>query len=110
VNISNRIINAIQWAEASFTQSENSALTYTINYAAILQSDTIATSTWSCKSTGVTIVNETNTTSITSAKLSGTPGQYNVLNTIATAVGDTIECTVKLTIAANEGSAGKDYE
>lgn len=110
MNIADRNINALQSLTSHFTQSENAALTYTVNYASTLATDTISTSTWSSEDTGVTIASDTSTTTTASARLSGSPGAYAVINKIVTAAGDTIERTIKLTVTANEGSAGEDYE
>ncbi|MEN8171408.1 MAG: hypothetical protein ABFS03_00860 [Chloroflexota bacterium] len=53
----NRILNA-RHRELRARQTENGALTYTINYAAELDTDTISTSTWSSEDSGLTIANE----------------------------------------------------
>ena len=80
-------------------QKENEALTYTVNWAAELAGDTIATSTFTSEDSGITIANSANTTTQTSARLSGDPGRYRVVNKITlTTSGDTMECFIDLTI------------
>ena len=85
-------------------QHENAAITYTVNYAAELDTDTISTSTWSSEDSGVTIANEANTTTQASCRLSGNIGCYRVVNKIVTAAGDTIERYVDLRIRDNSKS------
>ena len=82
-------------------QAENDAITYTINYAAQLNGDTISSSTWSSEDDGVTIANTSNTTLVTSCRLSGDIGRYNVVNKVVTTAGDTIERFIDVIIDDN---------
>jgi hypothetical protein len=82
-------------------QNENAAITYTVNYAAEIDTDTISTSTWSSEDSGVTIANEANTTTQASCRLSGDTGCYRVVNKIVTAGGDTLERFIDLRIRDN---------
>lgn len=82
-------------------QTENAALTYTVNWAAELDTDTVSSSTWSSEDSGITIANEANTTTETSCRLSGSTGRYRIVNKVVTANGDTIERYVDLSIIDN---------
>lgn len=100
-----RTVNALRYSETPFHQSENAALTYTVNWAGVLDTDTISTSTWSCEASSVTIAGEANTTTTASARLSASaPGTYRVVNKIVTAAGDTDERVVVLMVAYNDES------
>lgn len=90
-------------------QHENAAKTYTINWAAQLAGDTIATSTWSSEDSGVTIANEVNTTLIASCRISGSIGRYRIVNKIVTAAGDTDERYLDISIRDNTQIFTDDY-
>lgn len=83
-------------------QTEDSAITYTWNWAAELDTDTISTSSWTSEDSGVTIANEANDTQTASARLSGDTGRYRVINKIVTAAGDTMERYIDLIINEND--------
>lgn len=109
MNINDRTINAIQSETAPFHQSENATLTYTINYAPLLQTATISASEWSTTGS-VSIASEANTDTTTSAKLSGSTGRYRVVNKITTSAGEIIERIISLTITRNDcGAVFGDY-
>lgn len=110
MNSSDRNINALQHASTAYQQSENSALNYVINYASLLQTATISASVWSSASNGVTISAPANTTNTTTAKLSGTPGKYKIVNKITTSAGETVERIISLQIVSNDEDGNGDYE
>lgn len=110
MNIADRSINALQHRCQAYQQAENAVLDYTINYASLLNTDTISTSSWSSRQNGVTIALTSNTTTTATAKLSGTPGQYRVVNKIVTANGLTDERIINLTILSNDDLSTKDYQ
>ena len=103
-----RTLNA-RYRELIAKQSENAALTYTINYAAELDTDTISTSTWSSEDSGVTIANDANTTTQATVRLSGDVGRYRVVNKIVTAAGDTMERYIDLRIVDNSKLFWPDF-
>ena len=103
-----KTLNA-RYTELKAEQNENAAITYTINYAAELDTDTVSTSTWSCEDSGITIASESNTTKLTSARLSGDVGQYRIVNKVVTTAGDTIERYVDLIIKDNSKHFYPDY-
>ena len=109
MNIADRTINALQGQQFSMQQTENAAPSYVVNWASVLQADIIATSTWECTGT-VVIAARANTTSTASARISGEPGRYRVVNRIVTAAGDTDERIILLTIADNDGYRVGDYQ
>ena len=103
-----RTLNA-RFNELQAKQTEDSAETYTVNWAAELDTDTISTSAWSAEDSGVTIANEANTTTTTSARLSGSPGRYRIINKITTAAGDTMERYLDLIVMENDLWYYPDY-
>lgn len=106
-----RNVNAAHNNEYRFRQQENAALTYTVNWAGQLDSDTISTSTWSSEDSGVTISGESNTTTEASARVTGAnPGTYRVVNKIVTAGGDTDERVIIVRVDDNDNQVnGSDY-
>lgn len=108
MNISDRTLNALQGKTFACQQSENAALVYTINWAAVLQAGTIANSEWAVTSGTATIASEANTDTTASAKLSGVPGRHIITNKITTAAGEVDERHISLTITG-ERTEG-DYE
>lgn len=75
----------------------NSVLDYSIDWSDWLDTDTIATSTWTIPA-GLTMGNETNSTTTVTVWLSGgTAGTtYTILNRITTAGGRTADQTFKI--------------
>lgn len=75
---------------AMFTKGNTEVLDYTIYWAKLLGTDTIASSSWSVP-TGITSSSNTNTTTTTTIWLSGgaIETEYQVENTIVTAGGRT---------------------
>ena len=108
MNINDRTLNAVQGKTFACQQSENAALGYTINWAAVLQADTIAISLWSSKSTAVAIASTANTDSTASCKISGTVGRHVITNKITTAAGEVDERQISLTITGD--AVEGDYE
>ena len=106
--INKRTLNARQM-ELKAQQSENSELTYTVDYATELDTDTISTSTWTSEDSGVTIANEANDTQTASARLSGDTGRYRIVNKVVTAAGDTYERYIDLIIYENEKYYSTDW-
>lgn len=93
-----------------FSQLENEAITYTINYAGLLDTDTISTSTWTAETTGLTIASTANTTTTATARLSGTSGEYLATNKIVTAAGDTRQQQVLIRVVDNQEAFISDYQ
>jgi len=104
-----RTLNALTTRCLDTVAFENEAKTYTVNWAAFLNTDTISTSTWSTEDSGLTIANEANTTTDASCRLSGDPGRYRAVNKIVTAAGDTFERYVDITIRDNSSGYASDY-
>lgn len=109
MNIADRTINALQGQQFSMQQSENAALFYTVNWAGVLQADTISASEWSCTG-GASIASASDTDTTATAKLSGSPGRYRVVNKITTVAGNTDERIILLTISDNDGYRVGDYQ
>lgn len=99
MNISDRTLNALQGKTFACQQGEDSALVYTVNWAAVLGADTIASSAWAVSSGSATVASEASTDSTASARLSGSPGRCIVKNTITTAAGEIDERVISLTIS-----------
>jgi hypothetical protein len=109
MNINDRTINPLLSRSISFHQSENASLSYTIDYAAYLGTDTIATSTWISRQS-LTIMPSSTTTTAT-AKVTGSAGRYTLVNKITTTSGNVDERMIKLTITQNdELPIAGDYE
>ena len=106
-----RVLNALSHRQLSFVQEENAALTYTVNWAALLDTDQVSTSTWTAEDSGLTIANENLTTDYTTARLSGDVGRYRAVNKIVTTNGDTHERYINVTIKDNTNgyAQGNDY-
>ena len=99
----NRTVYALRFKRMAFSQSENALLDYFADYGAELQGDTIDTSEWLDETGGLTISNESNTTSIATAFISAnSPGHYIVTNKITSVGGRTIEVTFAITVTDNE--------
>jgi len=83
----------------SFLKDPDSQLDYTISWLSWLNGDTIATSSWAAES-GITIEDESNTTTTATVWLSGgTLGEvYLATNTIVTAGGRTDERSITLRV------------
>lgn len=88
-------------------QSENAARIHTIDYSVYLGSDTISSSSWSTDDSGLTIANTANTTTTTTARFSGSPGFYTVINKVVLAGGDTDERTIEVIIRDNDTPIGE---
>jgi hypothetical protein len=108
VNLTDRTINPLTTLRAVFQQQENASLPYVIDYTAMLNGDTIAASTWSCRDAGVTIT-PSNTTSTATATISGKAGEYAIVNKITTAAGMVDERVLVLTIRANDNGPLGEY-
>ena len=104
-----RTLNALSGKSLKYVQEENSNLTYVINWAGLLNADTVSSSTWTTEDTGLTIAGESNTTKTASARLSGDPGRYRAVNKIVTANGDTQERYIDVTIKDNSSGYVTDY-
>tara|TARA_R100001443_G_scaffold47628_1_gene60202 strand:+ start:145 stop:489 length:345 start_codon:yes stop_codon:yes gene_type:complete len=78
----------------SFWKDKDEVLTYTVDWSRFLGTDTIASSTWTVNS--VTSAATTNTTTQTTIKVSGDPGNEGWANNkIVTAGGSTKEQSIK---------------
>lgn len=108
MNIADRTLNALQGKTFSCQQGENAALFYTINWSAVLQTGTIASSAWSVTSGTATIATESDTDATATAKLSGQPGRHIITNKITTSAGEVDERHISLTVTG-ERTVG-DYE
>lgn len=75
---------------------------YEVDWSDLLDTDTIATSTWSVtEGSGLTIDSDTNDTTTTTVWLSdGVAGTYSLLNRVTTAGGRTYDQTCKLKVRA----------
>ena len=73
----------IKWAK-----DVDEVLDYDLDWANLLDGDTIATSTWSSEAGSVTVNSSTNTTTTTTAWVTGTNGELK--NTVTTAAGRTL--------------------
>ena len=104
----NRTLQALEQC-LKVKQSENAAQTYTINYAALLDGETVSTSSWTAETSGITIANQSSTDTTTSARLSADPGRYRVTNQILTSGGDTVERYIDLTVMDNDSGFISDY-
>ncbi len=104
-----RTLNALTRDRLRLSQLENEARTYTVNWAAFLDGDDISTSTWSTEDSGLTIANAQNSTTTTSARLSGDVGRYRAVNQITTAAGDTFERYIDVVIRDNSSDYTSDY-
>ena len=84
---------------ALFVKGDAEVLDFSIDWSAPLETDTIATSTWSVGS-GITKVSDSTTTTTTTIWLSGgTIGQaYACENTIVTAGGRTLVRTISVLV------------
>jgi len=94
---------------ALFSQGENAAITYTVNWIGRLGSNTISSSTWTRENSGSTVANEANTTQKTSARLSGSAGMYLLTNQVVLNNGDTMEFQFKLRVKDNKSCDTSDY-
>lgn len=109
MNLNDRTINALQHRVESYQQLETSIMPYTINWASVLQADTISTSTWSAPS--MTISTPTNTTSTATAKLTASPGRYTATNTITTAAGNKDQRSINIHVQrVPDNSLAGDYD
>lgn len=103
----NQQLNAISGRFRQFVQGENAAVTYEINWAALLDGNDITASIWSSVSGNLTIANETWSTTRTAARLSGDVGKDRAINKITTNNGDVFERFIDVIIPANDtDSAG----
>ena len=85
---------------ALFTKDPDATLDYRVEWSSWLDTDTIATSTWTVES-GITTVSDSNTTTVATIWLSGgTAGEeYEVANLITTAAGRIDERTLTIKVA-----------
>ena len=106
-----RTLNALTERKHAWTQEENAQLTYGVNWAGLLDSDTVSTSTWTTEDSNLSIDTEASTTKLTTAQLSGDSGRYRAVNKIVTAAGDTHERYIEVTILDNSLGYGvtNDY-
>lgn len=107
MNFSDRNINALQFRTAQFQQSEHAELSYTVNWATVLNGDTISESTW--QSSGNISVTSSNDSTTATAKVSGAPGCYILTNKIATATGMIDERSIKLQVNVNNRQIFSEY-
>lgn len=100
-------LQARRQQSGQFSQLENEAVQYTINWKAELGTDTVSTSTWTAQDGGA-IANETSASNETSARLSAGAGRYRFTNKITTSTGATRERQIKLRVRNNAGDLN-DY-
>lgn len=108
MNLSDRTINPLTTRRAVFQQQENAALTYSIDYTAMLNGDAIAESVWTPSGEALTVVASLNG-QVASAKISGKAGRYKITNMITLASGQIDERQISLTIRANDEGVQGDY-
>lgn len=105
-----RTLNANWSSHFQVTQNENEQITYTINWAGVLDTDTISASTWTALDDGLTIANKSNTTTTTTCRMSTTSaGKYTAVNKITTASSDILEQIIIIQVADNDNSFFNDY-
>lgn len=102
MNSSKRTFNPLQDYHFRYEQLEDANLAYSGNWGHAIQPDTIATSTWSVEDGSATISNENNTTTTTSATITGPVGESIIVNTITTSGGQTDQRIINLKIAAKD--------
>lgn len=107
MNINDRTINALQFRSAQFQQSENAELSYTINWATVLGTDTISASAW--QASGNISLTSSNTDTTATVKVSGSPGCYILTNKITMASGMVDERSIRLQITVNDRDTFPDY-
>lgn len=105
----NRTLNALIRKRLEVTQEENSAITYTVNWAPFLDTATVSTSTWTTEDSGLTVANKANNTTEASARFSGDPGHYRAVNQIVDSAGDTHERYLDIYIRDNTSGYQFDY-
>lgn len=103
-------VYAVKNTRQVFDQSENSAITYTVDWGGLLDTDTISTSTWTAETSGITIASAANTTTQATARLSATPGSYLITNKIVTAAGSTREQQIVIRVSNNQDFEQGDYQ
>jgi len=108
MNLSDRTINPLTTLRAVFQQQENAALTYSIDYTAMLNGDAITESTWTCRD-AITITPSLSG-QVASATISGKAGCYNIVNRITTASGMVDERLIVLKVRQNDEGAQGDYQ
>jgi len=111
MNLTDRTIQALTHKRQRAQQSENADLDYSVNWAAVLAADTISTSAWESTPSGLTISSEAKSGNVAAANLTGSPGEYTVVNKIVSAAGVTDERIFHLRITDNDApvTAGDDY-
>jgi len=94
-----------------FSQFEDADLDYTVNWVGRIGTDTIASDTWVNEySSGLTFSGETNTTTESTARITGDTGRYLITNTITlTTSGETMQQQITLIIKRNAGTEPRDY-
>jgi hypothetical protein len=107
MNINDRTINAAQYFRFPATQQEGETLQYAINYASILQTSEISTSTWEASTASV--ANPSNTTTSATAKITASPGRHEITNTITTTIGETHKRVIALAVKRNCDYVEGDY-
>jgi len=107
MNLSDRTINPLTTRRAVFQQQGNAALTYSIDYTAMLNGDAITASTWACRD-AISIAPSLNG-QVASAFVGGKAGNYTIVNKITTASGQTDERLIVLNIRANDEGVQGDY-
>jgi hypothetical protein len=87
---------------STFTKDPDDVLDYVRDWAAVLDGDTITTSTWTVLDAGITVNSDERTTTKATVWISGgTLGQtHRVVNRITTAGGRTLRKTFRFRIRA----------
>lgn len=110
MNVSKRTFNPLLASSFRYSQSEDADLTYSGNWGPTIQTATITTSTWTVEDGSVTISNESNTDSTTSATITGEVGESIITNKVVLSDGQTDERKILLKIKANDiPSINDDY-
>lgn len=95
---------------ALFSQQEDANLDYTVNWVGRLGANTISTSAWELEGgSGVTISNESNTNTTSTARIKGDTGRYLFTNTIVLSTGETMQYQIEIQIKYNNRGTISDY-
>lgn len=111
MNRFDRTLNALQHESRKFRQSENSSLTYSVNWSAVIGAETISASVWSADS-GVTVSSQAIVGRTATAILTASPGEYRITNKITTSAGAIHERSIILDVydLDTELPASGDYD
>lgn len=94
----NKTLNALIQRAGKFVQAENAEITYTVNWAAYLETGAVSTSTWTAEDSGLTIANTSAepllAATVTNLTASGTGIRTETANAGGAGVGDWLALTM----------------